>query len=138
MSAVLVIDDEKQVLELLKTALTLHGYKVEVAADGREGRTIAVIAMLDDKDVEATVGALDQHVDLWIATTAQTGRSIEAGELARRIANVTSRPCLIAASVDEAMESARREAAGNDRILVTGSFYLVGPVLERLYSRPQS
>ena len=33
---------------------------------------------------------------------------------------------------------ARIEAAGNDRILVTGSFYVVGPVLERLYSRPQS
>ena len=39
MSAVLVIDDEKQVLDLLKTALTLHGYQVEVAADGREGIT---------------------------------------------------------------------------------------------------
>ena len=39
MSAVLVIDDEKQVLDLLKTALTLHGYNVEIAADGREGIT---------------------------------------------------------------------------------------------------
>jgi len=39
MSAVLVIDDEKQVLDLLETALTLHGYKVEIAADGREGIT---------------------------------------------------------------------------------------------------
>jgi dihydrofolate synthase/folylpolyglutamate synthase len=109
-----------------------------LAGDGHESRTLAVIAMLADKDVESTVGALDAHVDLWIATTAQSGRAIEAGELARRIANATSRPCLIAASVDEAMEAARREAAGNDRILVTGSFYLVGPVLERLYSRPQS
>jgi len=37
MSAVLVIDDEKQILDLVKTALTLHGYEVEVAADGYEG-----------------------------------------------------------------------------------------------------
>ena len=37
MSAVLVIDAEKQVLDLLKTALTLHGYQVEVASDGYEG-----------------------------------------------------------------------------------------------------
>ena len=109
-----------------------------LAGDGHTGGTLAIIGMLDDKDVESTVGALDEHVDLWIATTAQSGRAIEAGELARRIANATSRPCLIAASIDEAMQSARREAAGNDRILVTGSFYLVGPVLERLYSRPQS
>lgn len=109
-----------------------------LAGDDREGRTIALVAMLDDKDVETTVGALDEHVDLWIATTARSGRAIEAGELARRIANATTRPCLVAASIDEAMRSARREAAGNDTILVTGSFYLVGPVLERLYSRPQS
>jgi dihydrofolate synthase/folylpolyglutamate synthase len=109
-----------------------------LASDGHRGQTIAVIAMLNDKDVEATIGALDQYVDLWIATTAGSNRAIEAGELARRIANAASRPCLVAATVDEAMQSARREAAGNDRILVTGSFYLVGPVLERLYSRPQS
>ena len=37
MSAILVIDDEKQVLDLLKTALTLHGYEVEVADNGYEG-----------------------------------------------------------------------------------------------------
>jgi folylpolyglutamate synthase/dihydropteroate synthase len=94
--------------------------------------------MLDDKDVEATVRVLDDHVCLWIATTAESGRAIAAGELARRIANATTRPCLIANSAEEAMQSARRAASGNDRILVTGSFYVVGPVLEWLYSRPQS
>ena len=39
MSAILVIDDEKQILDLVKTALTLHGYEVEVAANGYEGIT---------------------------------------------------------------------------------------------------
>jgi len=39
MSAVLVIDDEEQVLDLLKTALTLHGHQVEIAKDGQEGIT---------------------------------------------------------------------------------------------------
>ncbi|MCP3955297.1 MAG: response regulator [Desulfobacterales bacterium] len=37
MSAILVIDDEKQVLDLIKIALTLHGYEVDVATDGYEG-----------------------------------------------------------------------------------------------------
>ena len=37
MGAVLLINAEKPVLDLLKTALTLHGYQVEVAADGHEG-----------------------------------------------------------------------------------------------------
>ncbi|MDF9408787.1 MAG: KDP operon transcriptional regulatory protein KdpE [Pelotomaculum sp. PtaB.Bin013] len=34
---ILVIDDEKQIRQLLKVTLSEHGYKVEEAVDGREG-----------------------------------------------------------------------------------------------------
>ncbi len=103
------------------------------------GQTVAVIGALDDKDVEGVVAPLDRHVDLWIAVTADARRAIDAGELARRIANTTGRPCLIAESVDDALSEARAETSPGDRILVTGSFYLVGPALHALglYSRPQ-
>ena len=109
-----------------------------LSGDEHDGQTIAIVGMLADKDVEGAVAALDGQVSLWIATTAQGGRAIEAPELGRRIANVTNRPCLVASTIDEAMETARREAGENDKILVTGSFYVVGPVLERLYSRPRT
>ncbi|MBT8107282.1 MAG: bifunctional folylpolyglutamate synthase/dihydrofolate synthase [Gammaproteobacteria bacterium] len=111
-----------------------------LAAEEWRGRTIAVIGVLDDKDVEGIVGPLDAQIDLWIAVAADSQRALPAGELARRIANACGRPCLVANSIGEALHEARSEAAGNDRILVTGSFYLVGPVLEALglYSRPQS
>ena len=111
-----------------------------LAAAERRGQTIAVIGVLDDKDVEGIVAPLDAQIDLWIAVAADSHRALPAGELARRIANASGRPCLVANSLDEALDEARIEAAANDRILVTGSFYLVGPVLEALglYSRPQS
>ncbi len=111
-----------------------------LAEDGHAGRTIAVIGMLDDKDVEGVVQPLDAHIDLWIAVSADGGRALDAGELARRIANACGQPCLIAATPAEALDEARREALPGDRILVTGSFYLVGPVLRQLglYSRPQT
>lgn len=112
-----------------------------LAADksGRDG-LIAVVGILDDKDVEGMVRPLDAHVSRWIAVTARSHRAIPAPELARRIANCCNRPCLVADTVDEALELARQASRENDRILVTGSFYLVGPVLERLqlYSRPQT
>ena len=106
----------------------------------RGGKTIAVIAALGDKDIEGLVGPLDAHVDLWIAVTADSHRAIPAGELARRIANACNRHCLVAATLDEALTEARREANEGGRVLVTGSFYIVGPVLQQLglYSRPQS
>jgi dihydrofolate synthase/folylpolyglutamate synthase len=111
-----------------------------LAADSHDGATIAIIGALRDKDVEGMVEPLNAHVDMWIAVSADSHRAVPAGELARRVANACGRPCLIANSLDEAVHSARREASIGDRILATGSFYLVGPVLERLglYSRPRS
>lgn len=110
-------------------AATINGY---------DGRTIAILAALDDKDVEGIVGPLDEHVDLWIAATAGSHRALPAAELARRVANATGRPCLIADSPEAALAQARREAGKDARILVTGSFYIVGPVLQSLglYSPP--
>ncbi len=110
-----------------------------LSADDATGNTVAVIGALADKDVEGIAAALDGRVDLWIAVTAASHRAIAAGELSRRIANATGRPCLVADSLDDALRNARDAATPGDRILVTGSFYLVGPVLDALglYSRPQ-
>ena len=109
-----------------------------LAEEDHPGATFAIVGMLDDKDVESSVRWLNEHVDHWIAVTAESHRALPARELARRIANACGRPCLVAESLQDALQSARRDASINDRILVTGSFYLVGPVLEQLYSRPQS
>jgi len=93
---------------------------------------VAIIGMLDDKDVEGVVQPLAGIVDRWIAVTAASPRAIDAAELARRIANHTDKACLIAETLDAAINSAREFATGDGRILVTGSFYVVGPLLERL------
>jgi dihydrofolate synthase/folylpolyglutamate synthase len=94
--------------------------------------TVAIVGMLDDKDVEGVVGELDRCVSRWIATDVDSPRGIGASELARRIANHSNRPCLVAESHAEAVENAREFAGADGRILVTGSFYLVGPMLEHL------
>lgn len=96
------------------------------------GRTIAIIGLLDDKDVEGVVQPLLPRVDAWVAVAPDSRRAIPAADLGRRIANAGNRPCLVADRLDEALEFARQAAGENDRILVTGSFYLVGPVLKRL------
>jgi dihydrofolate synthase/folylpolyglutamate synthase len=96
------------------------------------GETIAIVGLLNDKDVAGVVGPLLAHVDRWIAMTAASHRAIEANELAGRIANLAGRACLVADSAEAAIESARRTASENDRILVTGSFFTVSPVLEHL------
>jgi len=97
-------------------------------------RTIAILGLLDDKDVEGVVAPLVGLVDDWIAVTADSPRAIPAGELARRIANLINAGCLAAESLRHAIDHARAIATADDRIVVTGSFYLVGPVLSDIYS----
>ncbi len=101
------------------------------------GNTIAIVAMLDDKDVAGMIAPLQDIVDHWIAVTADSPRAIDAGELARQIANLNNAACLSTDSLQQAMDSARELATSEARILVTGSFYVVGPALRslELYSR---
>ena len=93
------------------------------------GSTIIILGMLDDKDVEGVVTPLSDYVDQWIAVTADSSRAIPAEELARRIANTSKCPCLISNSLPDAIEYARDSAGTDGRILVTGSFYVVGEAL---------
>ena len=99
--------------------------------------TIAVIGVLDDKDDAGIVNALLPHVVCWIAVRAEHSRAVTAPELARRIANAGECPCLIAGSIPDAMQLARQALQENDRILVTGSFFAVGPVRSRLETELQ-
>ena len=106
--------------------------------DGFSGRTIAIVGMLDDKDVESVVRHIDARVDEWIAVTADSPRAIDAAELGERISAVASSRCQAADSLYTAMQLAEGLAGRSDRVLVTGSFYLVGPALDQLYSRRKS
>jgi dihydrofolate synthase/folylpolyglutamate synthase len=93
---------------------------------------VAVIGMLNDKDVESTVTALKNSVDRWIAVTADNPRAIPAQVLGRRVAKVCDCSCLIADSLSQALDQARRVAGTDGLVLITGSFYIVGPALEAL------
>jgi len=96
------------------------------------GATFAIVGLLNDKDVAGVIGPLMEHVDTWVAMTAASDRAVPANELARQISNITGKACLATESPSEAIEFARRSASENDRILATGSFFTVGPILDQL------
>jgi folylpolyglutamate synthase/dihydropteroate synthase len=68
---------------------------------------------------------------------AASPRAVPADELARQIANRCNKACYIAESARVAVEFARRNTSENDRILVTGSFFTVGPILDQLQADPR-
>ena len=103
--------------------------------DAPAGETVAIVGALDDKDVEGVIQELQRGIDRFIAVTADSPRAIDAEALAQRIANASGKPCLEAESIGSALEFAEDSTGSDDRIVVTGSFYVVAPVLEALYSR---
>lgn len=107
----------------------------ELGRRGPRAGMTAIIGALDDKDIAGIVLPLAPLVERWIAVTADAARGVAATELARQIANATGRPCLVADDIAAAIEIAARRTATGVPVLITGSFYVVGPALDELYSR---
>lgn len=101
-----------------------------------KGKIIAVVGMLADKDVAGVIAPLCRLVDRWISVTVAGSRAESATRLAAKIANACQMPCLIAQSTADALQLAEKSAAADDIVLITGSFYLVGPALDWL-NKPQ-
>ncbi len=101
-----------------------------LAGMGYARETIAVFAMLADKDIEGVIAAMAARVDRWHVATVASERAagvdrvaglLEARGLGERVRRF--------ATVPLAYEAALREAGPDDRILVFGSFLTVADVL---------
>jgi dihydrofolate synthase/folylpolyglutamate synthase len=118
---------------VLDVAHNPHAARALADALGEMGffeNTIAVFAMLADKDIGAVVDAIRHRIDRWHVTAAQADRAASAAA----IAEVLAKRGLAAAtrtfaSVESALAAARHEAGPADRILVFGSFYTVAEAL---------
>ena len=94
-------------------------------------RSIAVVAMLADKDIAAAAAELAETFDELIVTQVEGPRALAASELAEAIREKGGKVIAVEESIPEAYAMASR-LVGEDAMFVTGSLYLVGAVLEML------
>lgn len=92
-------------------------------------RLIAVLGLSAEKDALAFCRELAPLVDVAILTRAKIERALPAEDLAR-VSEGLWKHSLLAPDVATAMQLARQEAGEGDCLLVTGSFYVVGEVME--------
>jgi dihydrofolate synthase/folylpolyglutamate synthase len=95
-------------------------------------RTLAVFAMLADKDVSGVIDACLGRIDGWYVATLDGPRGEKAGRLGGLL---RARGCHVAGefhSVAAALDAARHEAQPADRILVFGSFHTVAAAQQAL------
>ncbi len=114
---------------LLDVAHNPHSaeYLVERVASQYSGKTIhTVVAMLHDKDIEATLSALAPISSTWYPASLTGPRAATADEL---MEHLPTSSCKFESPVS-AFESALSVADKDDVILVVGSFHTVGEVLQ--------
>ncbi len=85
-----------------------------------------VVGMLHDKDIEETLKVLIPIAAKWYPASLEGPRSAKAEELIEHLPTNTG----VYDSPVHAFEEAKKEAAENELIVVLGSFYTVGAVLE--------
>ena len=115
----------------LALAMTLSSCK-------KSNMNFAIVGLLNDKDVDGIIAPLVEVVDRWITVSANNERAVVSEKLASRISNLTKQECHVSDSIANAVEFARQETSKNDRILVTGSFFTVGPILDQLAMESRS
>ena len=97
-----------------------------------EGGNTLVFGAMRDKPVTAMLEQLAPVTERWIAVAADGARPLEADRLARQMAQVSGQPALIAGSPAAGLREARRLTPEQGRIVVAGSFPVVGGVRARL------
>lgn len=94
-------------------------------------RTLAVFAVLADKDIDGVVAAMAARVDAWLVAPLQSERAASVESVMESLArHGLQKPVRAFASVPLAFEAARQMATPDDRILVFGSFHTVAAVLD--------
>lgn len=99
-----------------------------------ERRVHLVLGVLADKDVAGSVAPLLPLAEQVWATTPESPRALPAADLAGVCAGL-GRSARAVAAIAEAIEAALAAATPDDLLLVTGSFYTVGPARRVLVRR---
>lgn len=97
------------------------------------GKTIAVFAMLADKDIAGVVQAVAGEIDDWYVSGISHIRAADGAQIKQRV--LTELPGASIkrfVGVAEAFEQACIDANENDRIIILGSFFTVAEVMRVL------
>ncbi|MBX9704905.1 MAG: bifunctional tetrahydrofolate synthase/dihydrofolate synthase [Gammaproteobacteria bacterium] len=99
------------------------------------GTLRAVVAMCADKDIEQTLAAMRSIVDVWYAAPLALPRTAAVEQLLQYLPASTTQTC---ATVMAALQQALTDASDNDTIVVFGSFFTVGPIMEIMRERRET
>ena len=121
------------ILDVAHNPQAALGLAANLGSQGGFSRTLGVVGMLADKDIEGTLAALAPAIGQWFLADLEVPRGARAERLAevlRALPDCGDISCC--ASPIEALARAAKQADENDRIVVCGSFFTVASALREL------
>lgn len=102
------------------------------------GKTIAVFAMLADKDIAGVIQALSTKIDVWYVAEIKHARAASLSAISGLLlAQLPQAKIQTFESVTQAYHQACIDADENDRIIALGSFFTVAEVMRALHGDNQ-
>jgi dihydrofolate synthase / folylpolyglutamate synthase len=95
----------------------------------QDGKILAVLGMLRDKDLEGTIAPWKKIVSKWYLGTVESPRRAEATDLANVLLQFGIDLYLVFSNIEQALNTVIAEAGEKDTIVVFGSFYTVAKAL---------
>jgi len=96
------------------------------------GETTAVFSCMQDKDIDAILHEMHARIDRWCIAELDFPRAIKSTQLTDALTSVDAQTIDVFATVTTAFEQAVAQSDSADRVVVFGSFHVVGPVLASL------
>jgi dihydrofolate synthase/folylpolyglutamate synthase len=125
-----IAGEPEVILDVAHNPEAARALAANLTAQPVAGRTLAVFAVLADKDLAAVVSPLEDLIDAWYVCGLKGPRTRPADELARDLGKLIRNKTLACyPSPVEGCAAALGAASKNDRILVFGSFHTVASVL---------
>lgn len=121
------------ILDVAHNPQAAHALAENLRQSPCNGRTLAVFAMLADKDIEGVIEAVMAEIDAWYIAGISNARGAQAQQTAALIRQQARISAILSFSdVAAAYRQACLDASENDRIIVFGSFYTVAAVMPLL------
>jgi len=134
-----LVDGVEWVFDVAHNPAAAQRLAVTLQAMPAAGRTYAIFGALRDKDIRGVLAQFAALIDGWLVITPKAERAAAAADISATLAGLGAQATISAfADVDAACAAARNCAVPGDRVIVFGSFYIVGPALSalELYFQP--
>ena len=124
-------DDPEWILDVAHNEDSARVLAEALKSSPTEGKTVGVVGILQDKDTVTIGESLAGVIDEWVLCGLEGPRGSTAEDLRARLP-ASCRSVALAPDVSHGCATARALARRGDRVVVFGSFHVVGPALDWL------